>query len=782
MKKLQTLLLSLLFLVNFGFSQSQSGKPTVIKASYFDVSPPLRDIVKQYSAEADNSWKENIVRNPLNVISPPSEKFDATFVDPVRQSAFGQVTSDTTIQNFEGVGASGSLPPDTDGDVSPDYYVQVVNARFKVFNKSGVGIFGPFNSSTVFTGLPNNSNDGDAVVLYDENADRWLFSQFSLPNYPNGPFYENVAISQTNDPTGSWYRYQFTFAVMPDYPKLSVWLDAYYMTIRRFTSGSGTWIGPAACALDRTKMLAGDNSASMIMFNLPSTSEGPLSLDCDSGFPPAGTPNNVSFLVQSPPELDMYQFHVDFTTPSNSTFNPTSSIPLSSFTTYTQNNVIPQKGTAQKVDGMSRKKLMFRMPFRKFSDHWSAVACFTVTNSGIAAVRWMELRNTGSGWSLYQEGTYSPDNNYRWMPSIAMDSSGNIALGYSVSSSSLYPSIRYTGRMSSDPLGTMTLAEKGLMNGNGCQTDASGRWGDYSSMSVDPAAPGTFWYTNQYYSTTSDASWQTRIASFSIGNLFASYATAAPISICEGRDSVQLAAVAYGGSGSYTYSWTSIPSGFFSTLKQPKVAPTENTQYVVAVSDGSQTKTDTTLTVMVTPPPYAYAGADTIVDPSVGSINIHGIASGYSQTIWQTTGNGTFGNSTQLNTTYTFGSADITNKAVSLKLYAVPNHPCTGNSISTRNIALWTVGIQDISGNDVSINIQPNPARENVSIIISGLGNTGGTLTILNMNGQTVYTTGLTSSTSAITNQIDLSSFAKGVYIVRLKTDRSTETKQLVVQ
>jgi len=782
MKKFQTLLLSLLLLVISGFSQSQSEKPIVIKASYFDVSPPLRDMVQQFSAKADISWKENIVRNPLNVFSPSTEKSDPAFIDPLRQSAFGQVKSDTTIQNFEGIAASGSLPPDTDGDVSPDYYFQVVNTRYKIFNKSGVGVYGPFNSSTIFTGLPNNSNDGDAIVLYDENADRWLFSQFSLPNLPNGPFYENVAISQTNDPTGSWYRYQFTFSVMPDYPKLSVWPDAYYMTIRRFTSGSGNWLGPAACALDRTKMLAGDNSAAMVMFNLPSSSEGPLSLDCDSGFPPLGTPNYVSYLVSSPPQLSMYQFHVDWTNPSNSTFNPTTPVPISSFSTYDQNNVIPQKGTSQKIDGMSRKKLMFRMPFRKFSDHWSAVACFTVTNSGIAAVRWMELRNSGSGWSLYQEGTYSPDNNYRWMPSIAMDTSGNIALGYSISSSSMYPSIRYTGRTKNDPLGTMTIAEKGIMNGNGSQTDATGRWGDYSSMSVDPATPGTFWYTNQYYSTTSDASWQTRIASFSIGDIFASYATAAPLSICEGVDSVQLESVAYGGSGSYTYSWTSIPAGFVSTLKAPKTAPTQNTQYAVAVSDGAQTRNDTTLMVAVTPPPYAFAGYDTIVDPSVVSIDLHGIASGYSQILWQTTGNGTFGNNSQLNTTYTFGSVDKTNKAVSLKLYAIPIHPCTGNYISTRNIALWTVGVQNISSAELSLNIQPNPARDNVSITISGLENTAGTLTIVNIKGQTAYTADLIPESTAITKQIDLSNYAKGVYIVRLKTDRSIVTKKLVVQ
>ncbi|TRZ71149.1 MAG: T9SS C-terminal target domain-containing protein [Bacteroidetes bacterium] len=782
MKKPQTLLLSFLLLVNLGFSQSQSEKPLVIKANYFDVSPPLRDMIQQYSAKADMSWKENIVKNTLNVFSHNADQPDPYFTDPVQQSTFGQILSDTTIQNFEGVGFNGGLPPDTDGDVSSFYYFQVVNTKYKIFNKSGVGIYGPFNNSAIFTGLPNNSNDGDAIVLYDENADRWLFSQFSLPNYPNGPFYQNVAISQTNDPTGSWYRYQFTFSVMPDYPKFSVWRDAYYMTIRRFAAGSGSWIGPAAVALDRTKMLTGDASASMVMFNLPSSSEGPLSLDCDSNFPPAGTPNYVSYLVSSPPQLNMYEFHVDWNNTANSTFSLTTSVPISSFSTM-GSNVIPQKGTSQKLDAFSRKGLMFRMPFRKFNNYWSAVACFTVNASGKAGIRWMELRNTGSGWSLHQEGTYAPDNtNYRWMPSIAMDTTGNIALGYSISSSTMYPSIRYTGRLNNDALGTMTIAEKGIMNGGGSQTSTSGRWGDYSAMSVDPSAPGTFWYTNEYYSTTSSASWQTRIASFSIGNAFASYATASPAVICEGHDSVQLKSVAYGGSGTYSYSWTSIPAGFTSTLKEPKAAPVQDTKYIVAVSDGSQTRHDSTLTVTVIAAPYTFAGNDTIVDPSVVSIDLHGIATSYRAIQWQTTGNGVFGNNTQLNTTYTFGSVDRTNGGVSLKLIAVANPPCTGSYTSTRGIFLWPLGIQDNSNNGLSLNIQPNPARKNVSIIISGLENTAATLTLLNMNGKTVYTADLIPSSTSITKQIDLNSFAKGVYIVRLKTDRSIETKQLVVQ
>jgi len=781
MRKIFTLSLVALMMASIGYSQTPSEKPTVIKCNYFDVSPPLRDMIHMAPTKADLSWKENVVRNKLNTYNASGDQPEPYFADPIRQNAFGMVQSDTTIQNFDGINASGSLPPDTDGDVSPNFYFQTVNARYKIFNKTGTGVYGPFNNSTVFTGLPNNSNDGDAIVLYDENADRWLFSQFSLPNYPNGPFYQNVAISQTNDPTGSWYRYQFSFSVMPDYPKFSVWGDAYYMTIRRFTAGSGAWIGPAAVALDRTKMLAGDASATMMMYTLPSSSEGPLSLDCDSPFPPAGTPNYVSYLVSSPPQLNMYEFHTDFANPGNSTFLLTTSIPITSFGTM-GSNVIPQLGTSQKLDAFSRKGLMFRMPFRKFSNYWSAVACFTISSSGSAGIRWMELRNTGSGWSLYQEGTYAPDANHRWMPSIAMDTAGSIALGFSISSTSMYPSIHYTGRLKTDPLGTMTITEKGIINGGGCQTDASGRWGDYSSMVVDPAVPGTFWYTDEYYGSTSDANWQTRIASFSIGGAFGSYATASPVSICQGSDSIQLKAVAYGGSGNYTYSWSSIPPGFTSTLKAPKAAPALNTSYLCAVSDGVKSNMDSTQLIHVYGPPYTFAGNDTVVPPSSVSIDLHGVQTDCRQFQWQTTGNGTFGNNAQLNTTYTFGTLDKSNKEVTLKLVGIATPPCSGSSTSKMAVRLWYAGIGDHANDPVHFLLQPNPASTSVSVTIEGLKNTAAKLTLLNIQGQSVYTTDLAASTGIIVRQIDVTGFSKGVYIVKLVAGNAIETRQLVIQ
>ncbi|MFZ4564797.1 MAG: hypothetical protein ACOYNU_15570, partial [Bacteroidales bacterium] len=344
MKKHLSLILLLLLGANVSFAQEEVQKPTVISASYFDVSPPLRDMVQKSDAIADQSWKEAAAWNKLNTSPNSSNSNDFQGPDPVRQSAFGTLTSDTTIQNFDGIGSNGPWPPDTDGEAGPLHYLQVVNCRFVVYDKNGTILLGPSNSNTIFAGLPNNTNDGDAVVLYDENADRWLFSQFSLPNYPNGPFYENVAISQTNDPTGTWYRYQFSFTDMPDYPKLAVWRDGYYMTIRRFSAGAGNWLGPSAVAMDRSKMLAGNPTATTIMFNFPSSSEGPQAADCDSDFPPAGTPCPVAYLTST--SVMLYDFNVDWTTPANSTFILGNTIAISPFSNFNYSTYIDQKGTS----------------------------------------------------------------------------------------------------------------------------------------------------------------------------------------------------------------------------------------------------------------------------------------------------------------------------------------------------------------------------------------------------------------------------------------------------
>ena len=783
MKKIISLLGVFCLFFTTGYSQNDVSKPIVQGPVYFDVSPPLRDMVKYAPAKADNSWKDGIVKNHIYPYGAPTEDQNQKDVyDPNLQRWFGSVLTDTTIVNFDGNSNSqGFVPPDTYGDVSPDCYFQVVNCHYSIYAKNGIKIFGPVDNSTVWQGMPNNSNDGDAVVVYDEVANRWLFSQFSLPN-TNGPFFQMIAISQTSDPTGSWYRYQYSFTSMGDYPKFGVWVNGYYMTVNRF-SGGGSYQGIGAVAFERDKMLTGDPNAQMVEFTLSSGNEAyaMLPADCDGAFPPLGTPEYIAYQANN--HIRIYEFQVDWTNTSNSTFIQTTTLPVNAFNGTISG--ISQLGTTKKLDPISGR-IMYRLPFRKFNDHWSMAASGTVNvGNNVAGVRWYELRNVNlGGWTIYQQGTYSPDNNSRWMGCIAMDSLGNMALGYSISSATMYPSIRYTGRLATDPLNQMTIAEHGIMNGQSYETyTGSGnlRWGDYSGMVADPSAPGTFWYTQMYYLAPGE-SWQTRIASFSIGNAFSSYSAASPADICQGKDSVQLNSYVYGGSGNYTWSWSSVPAGFTSTHQNPKAAPNADTRYIATVSDGSITRHDTTNMVTVTLPPTSFAGNDTIVQPSVTSIDLHGVATNYRVILWESNGNGTFGSSTTLNTTYTFGSTDKTRGYVTLTLVAGANPPCTGNTSSTRTIRLNPLGIQDLSNALLSLTVQPNPARDNVEVLIDGLGNNGGTLNITNMSGQIVYTANLAPSSITITKQIDLSNLPKGIYIVKVTTDLSTETKKLVIQ
>jgi hypothetical protein len=448
--------------------------------------------------------------------------------------------------DFEGLGnIDGVLPPDANLAAGPNHIVQMVNMHFEIWDKAGNLLLGPTPTTQLWSALGGpckNENDGDGLAIYDQLADRWLMTQFAMPNCQssscNGPFYQCIAVSQTNDPRGAWYGYAFDITAhgMNDYPKFSVWPDAYYMSDNQFSSdstsdsGSG-YLGVGAYAFDRNSMLQG-KPATYVYFDLnnydpnlfsmlPSGFDGP-----PSTLPPPGTPNYFVGLGYSQTtgnpisRLEIWKFHVDWNNTANSTFTSLTPLPTASFDAsicgYGQENCITQPGTIQGLDAIP-DRLMYRLQYRNFGSYQAMVTNHTVYINGTnAGIRWYELRNYGSGWQIYQQGTYSPDANNRWMGSVAMDGAGNIALGYSVSSSTVYPSIRYTGRLASDPPGTMAADEITLISGGGYQTDSSGRWGDYSSMVVDPSDDRTFWYTQQYYGSTSKRNWQTRIGSFTI--------------------------------------------------------------------------------------------------------------------------------------------------------------------------------------------------------------------------------------------------------------------------
>ncbi len=589
----------------------------------FDVSPPLRDIPPVPYPEKEEAIREVPNREPA-FLSYGKEHLG---VDPVVQSWRGEGSMPAPVVNFEGIrNFNGVLPPDTQGDVGPNHYVQWVNLSMAVYDKQGNLKWGPYNGNTVWSGFGgpcDNCNDGDPIVLYDRLADRWLISQFALPNYPSGPFYEYIAISQTGDPTGAWYRYGFEVSTdkMNDYPHLGVWPDGYYMTVNEFYPSS--YAGVGAYVFDRAKMLRGDPTAGFQFFDLgdvdmswygmqPSHMEG-------STAPPAGEPNTFIEFWDSAwggyptDRLLVWKFHVDWTTPSASTFgingNPNLMLDTSTFDSSMCNGsrqCIPQPGTAAKIDAIS-SKLMYRVQYRNFPSYKTLVLNHTVDVDGTnhAGVRWYELRDSGSGWSVYQQGTYAPDGDNRWMGSAAMDKAGDIALGYSISSSSTYPGIRYAGRTPADPLGTLGQAEQTLMAGSGSQTHSAARWGDYSAMSIDPADDCTFWYTQEYYQTTSSAGWQTRVGAFKFpGCAFSSAVTANPTTGPYPL-AVNFSASVTGGVSPYTYAWTfgDGASGTGATTSHTYAhAGTFSATVVASDNSGLSSTSAVSITVTVAPP------------------------------------------------------------------------------------------------------------------------------------------------------------------------------------
>jgi hypothetical protein len=482
-------------------------QPIVGKAIQFDISKPLHDIplppvvitttIREMTEPADTGEE---AKAPVKSFPPAG--------DPVVQRSFGLAARAPSAPNmpsplnsFEGVNnIDGVYPPDTNGDVGPKYYVQMVNLHFQIFNKAGASVYGPASNNILWQGFGGpceTRNDGDPVVLYDALADRWVLSQFTAA----APYGECIAVSVNGDPTGAYYRYffQFSTTIFYDYPKLGVWPDGYYLSANRFNGN--TYVGPSAIALDRSKMLNGQ-AATYQEFQATSTYGTLLPADHDGALtPPAGTPD--FFAEISLTALHLWRFHVDWNTPANSTFTGPTSLAIAAWNRLCPGtrSCIPQPGTRQGVDALG-DRLMHRLVYRNFGGYETLLLNHTVdVGGGQAGVRWYELRNPNGSPSVYQQGSYAPDATNRWLGSIAMDDAGNMALGYSVSSSTVYPGIRYTGRLFTDTLGTLPQGETTLIAGSGSQTGNAGRWGDYANMAIDPVDDCTFWFTTEYIQT-----------------------------------------------------------------------------------------------------------------------------------------------------------------------------------------------------------------------------------------------------------------------------------------
>jgi hypothetical protein len=450
--------------------------------------------------------------------------------DPVIQNSMGVQAAVALGSGFDGLGQGFTgpqgtfsvryMPPDTNAAVGTTQIVEIVNAGFAVFSKTGTVLYGPATTNTLFTGFGGaceTEDDGDGVVRWDALANRWVITQFA--NTGAAPYYECVAVSQTADATGSWYRYAFQYSAFPDYPKLSVWPDAYYITYNMF--GTSGFEGGQICAMKRSAMLTGA-TAIQLCFNAGGAYGSLLAADFEGGTaPPAGEHVPVVSLGVSSNRLLFWQININWTITWMSTFGGPILRVVDPFTPACAGGTcIPQAGTSQLLDSLG-ERLMFRAAYRNLGGHEALLLNHSVAAGPVVGIRWYEVRDLnvdsgGNGLTLYQQGTYAPGSIWRWMGSMAMDKVGNIGLGYAASSSSIYPGIRVTGRLAGDAKGTMTQTESVVKAGGGYQT--ADRWGDYSSMVVDPVDGCTFWYAQEYLPASGQWNWKTRLHSFTLPN------------------------------------------------------------------------------------------------------------------------------------------------------------------------------------------------------------------------------------------------------------------------
>ena len=564
-----------------GFEQQPTSRPNdpqspvqrtwVMKPSITAVTPPLYEIKDKYVFrgfyDAEEVKRPSWLQNPGPV--------DPNFEDQALQKSIGPMISVNHGQSFDGIGQGftgpngtytvGSVPPDTDVAVGTTQVISLDNTGFAVFDKSsGAVLAGPFNTNSLWSSLGTSSiceqeNDGDGIVKYDQLAQRWLITQFALGPSDTGPFAQCVAISQTADATGSWTVFQFTpgsNGYFPDYPKLGVWTDAYSITFDMFNSSGTAYEGGAICGIDRNALLNGNGNPTIVCAQLSSSDYALLPVDLDGATYPASGAKELyienSDSSGTSTALYMYRAKFNFTA-GTITVDPKVTITVSTYSNRTCSNTsqcVPQPthtgslpagetfASESKLDTLAAHE-MFRAPYRNFGTYESIAVSGPVLPSGSGgsgsntAERWYEIRTPFTTPTVYQQSTFSPDTSlYRWMGSIAEDHQGNMLMGYSGSSSTVFPSVYITGRLNGDTL-SMMESESQVYAGLNSQVNISGyaygyRWGDYTAMMIDPD-DCTFWYTGEYLKQAGLFNWSTRVLSFSFPSCSSNAAITLPI-------------------------------------------------------------------------------------------------------------------------------------------------------------------------------------------------------------------------------------------------------------
>jgi hypothetical protein len=700
-----------------------------------DVSPAVRDLPK-----LDQSGFANVVHEaePARRIPLPPGLKPASEPDPVLQQTVthgSPFTATSTLAptaglGFDGVGNGfpgftvGSAPPDTNGAVGATQYVQWVNSSFAVFNKStGAIIAGPTAGNSLWSGFGGGcqtNNDGDPVVLYDKLANRWVFSQFSVSTTP---FLQCVAVSTTSDATGTYNRYSFSYSGFDDYPKMGVWPDGYYQTFNMFNSAGTSFLGADICAYNRTAMLNGQ-PATQVCFQQGSSIGGVLPADLDgTTAPPAGSPNYLMFFGTN--NLNLFKFHVDFTTPANSTLTGPTAIPVAAFTPLCNGGTcVPQSGTTNQLDSLA-DRLMFRLAYRNLGTKEALVVNHSVVAGSSGGVRWYEIDNPGGTPTVAQQSTFAPDSKFRWMGSVAMDHNGDMAMGYSVSSSTTFPSVAFTGRLATDPASTMQ-AESTIINGAGSQTGTLTRWGDYSAISVDPVDDCTFWYTTEYLKTSGTFNWSTRIANFKFTGCGASpdfslSASPTSLSITQGSSGSSTITVnpLNGFTGSVSLSASGLPAGVTASFG---TNPTTSTSVLTLTASSTATTGTATVTVTGTSGTLTHTTTITLTVNAPAAPNFSLSASPTSLTVKQ-------GSS---------GSSTIT---------------VTDQNGFTGSVTLSTSALP--SGVTASFGTNPTTSTSVLTFTASSTATTGtSTITITGTSGTLTHTTSVSLTIAAPTQQL----------------------------
>ncbi len=554
--------LSLLLTSAVSNAQSRTGKPitisnpTVHRATRFDISKPLRELMKIQSVAPGEEEDHGVLLPKGDLQTGLTAVGRPTVSDPVLQSHAATPTAATIGLNLLGVGKGfhsytvPDAPTDSNLSVGDTQVLEWVNTSYAVFNKTtGAYEAGPILGNALWSGFGGEcqtQNSGDIVAQWDKVAHRWVLHQ---PLFTS-PYGACFAISTTNDALGTYYRYYFPITQgFPDYPKLGIWTDAtgtvsgYFQTNNMFNNALTAYIGAMPCAYDRNKMLAGDPTASQVCIldnsngTLFDDSMIPGDIDSENSLPPTGTDEVLLGSIDNfstGTAVYEYVFHVDFVTPANSTLTGTSgSMPITvpafvGTCNFGSSGCIPEPGVSAGADYLDSlgDRLMYRLAYRRLPgpsvfapNIQSWVISHSIVSGASAAMRWYEFRSpiaSPTALALYQSGTYAPDASWRFMGSLAMDKVGNILLGYSTSSTTVYPSINFAGRASADPLGTLG-AEGTILTGTGSQQGTSHRWGDYSNMAIDNDGC-TFWYVNQFYTVTGTFGWSTQLASLKFPN------------------------------------------------------------------------------------------------------------------------------------------------------------------------------------------------------------------------------------------------------------------------